>query len=73
MFLTTLIRFCDVNARTSMAQKEFDPEELDNEVDPPSTNPTITEERALKLFDSQELYNEVGSPSNYGRRGTETI
>ena len=39
-------------------QKQFDPEELDNEVDTFSNGPTITEEGAQKQFDPEESDNE---------------
>ena len=59
--LIGLLRFYDARTRTSTeegAQKQFDSEELDNEVNPSSDDPTITEEGAQKQFDPEESDNE---------------
>ena len=54
--LISLLRCHDASTRTSMAQKQFDPEELDNEdkVNPSSDDPTITEEGTQFYSEDEE-------------------
>ena len=61
--LISLIIFHDASAGTSTAQKQFDPEESDNEdeLSSSSNNPMITEEGVQKQFNTED---EVDPPSD---------